>query len=656
MKWKLVAILLLIAVLPTIALGSLTYIMASNILKVQINESVEETIARANDSFDGFFEKVGTSLEYMASSRHVKGAYSNKEDEMEMMKEFVEYVGRYPDVQYVYLGMEDGRMLAYPDIELAEGYDPRQRPWYQSAMEKQGNLFWTEPYVDAFTNEFVISAVMEIKAPDGKPAGVLGVDINLQKLTEFIGNIKLGNNGYTFTVDAAGVTITHPDKEQIGKSIAEYDWSRQMLQEALGSFDYSMDGVDKQLVYQTNKTTGWKIAGVIEKKELTRELSKIKNTIYIICMAGIILAIIGSLFFSTRITNQIKSILHAIDKIGSGDMSIVLKSKSRDEIGMIAGSINKMIENMRSLIGGIQSTVIKSKGTAGKVTESSKIIGVASEEIASAVQEIAVGSSSQAREVEETLRITNGLADSIVEMMSKLKKIRQSTEIMKEKNEYGIISVEELKERFKKNNEAAGNVGRGVQEVLEKSSSISKIIESINAIASQTNMLALNAAIEAARAGDAGKGFAVVADEVRMLAEQSSAAADEIMRIVEGILKVIENTNRDMRYASQVVSEANSSIEKTSESFNEIKISAKEVSEQMERFEKDIEGIGTAKDSVLQSITSISAITEEASASTQEVSASAEEQTSTIEEVVNTIEELERIIEELSRSANLFKL
>jgi methyl-accepting chemotaxis protein len=95
-----------------------------------------------------------------------------------------------------------------------------------------------------------------------------------------------------------------------------------------------------------------------------------------------------------------------------------------------------------------------------------------------------------------------------------------------------------------------------VQGLHATAADITRFVKTVSQIAEQTNLLALNAAIEAARAGDAGRGFAVVADEVRKLAEESAAAADDIVQMTGVVTSRVSNSSRGMRNAAEDNAEA----------------------------------------------------------------------------------------------------
>ena len=96
-----------------------------------------------------------------------------------------------------------------------------------------------------------------------------------------------------------------------------------------------------------------------------------------------------------------------------------------------------------------------------------------------------------------------------------------------------------------------------MQDLIERTSKISNIVEMINDIAGQTNLLALNATIEASRAGESGRGFAVVASEVKSLAEQTSKATDEIAMQISALQKISSKAADNMSQIDDVIIQMN---------------------------------------------------------------------------------------------------
>lgn len=660
LKWKLVAVLLLITVVPVIALGSITYSMTSNILQSEVNKTIEQTITQINEDYNSFFEKIGTSLQFAASSQHVKETSKNVEDGAEMMKEFVEYIDKYPDVLQVYLGTEDGRMHIYPSTELPPDFNPTQRPWYQSAKEKQGNTHWTEPYVDVGSGEYVITASVEIKDAVGNITGVMGVDINLQELTKLMSSIKIGESGCTFAADSKGITITHSDKERIGKGIGEYDWGKQIINNSSGSLEYSVDNVEKLVVYQRNEATGWKIAGIIEKKELTSKLSQIKNTIYIIGIIGLLLALFGS-FFAGGIVSPIKMLSQIIEQFSKYDLTVDENSEAfkylnrKDEIGLITNSLVTMKNNLVSLINGIADTSQQLASSSEELTATSQQSATTSEEVSRTIEEIANGSSDQARNTEEGVVHISELGQLIEKDQEYLEELNSAANEVSMLKDEGLEGLKDLVEKTNISNRASHNI----EEVIINTNASAKKIENasqmIKSIAEQTNLLALNAAIEAARAGETGRGFAVVAEEIRRLSEQSNAFTGEITKIIQELISKTTHATEIIEEVDKTVASQTKSVEESNDRFEGIAAAIEEMKRVIANINQSGQEMANKKGHIISIMENLSAISEENAAGTQEASASIEEQTSSMKEIANASESLAKLAEEMQESISRFK-
>jgi methyl-accepting chemotaxis protein len=231
--------------------------------------------------------------------------------------------------------------------------------------------------------------------------------------------------------------------------------------------------------------------------------------------AGIFLAI----FLSRRITLATCALLEQADSIAAGDLTRAdLEVRSRDELGDLTVAVNKMKENLHSLIQSMRST-------AEQVAASSEELSATSQQITANSEE----TTSQARVVSEA----GGQVNTNLQTLASGAEEMNSTigEIAKNATEAARVSGEAVA--------AADAANQTVSKLGESSAEIEKVIEVITSIAQQTNLLALNATIEAARAGEAGKGFAVVANEVKELAKQTSKATEEITRKI-GVIR--ENT------------------------------------------------------------------------------------------------------------------
>jgi methyl-accepting chemotaxis protein len=474
-------------------------------------------------------------------------------------------------------------------------------------------------------------------------------------LDGLINKVKIGKAGYGYIVDEKGIAVMHPDKKSVGININEYEWGKNILKEQTGTLNYFYNNEERYTVF---KKVNEKIAVVaIPVKEFVEPL----NTLRIIIIAAIIISLLLSVLavfylVNVQILKPFNKLQNAMNLAGEGDLNTNAALKSKDEIGILGQAFDKMLLNIKNLVANVKEVIVKLDSASELIVSTVNEISASSEEVSKTTQDIAAGATDQAQESSNTLIVTKELADLVGDASERLNQVKNNADKMLERNVISGESILELDERFKENSKAMDTVAYNVSLLADKSGSIGEIINTIRAIASQTNLLALNAAIEAARAGEQGRGFAVVAEEIRKLADQSSVATGEIQNIISDITEVISKVDKTMGQAKEIEKKSNGAFNVTKDAFEGIKVSVLDVMKQLELLGNDIIHIDKLKEKVVNSVDSITSISQQTAAATEEISASAEEQTASIEEMQASLQELNNMVEILSENIKIFKV
>ena len=321
------------------------------------------------------------------------------------------------------------------------------------------------------------------------------------------------------------------------------------------------------------------VAGIKTSEDKNTEALELISVSGNALVSGILAAVLISVFVAVFITRIITTSLNKgvvfAKTIAEGDLTKSIDLDQKDEIGILASSLNDMSRTLKEII--------------TKIISSSRDVSQGGDELKNLAINISSGASEQASSAEE-------VASSIEEMAANIKQ-----------NSENAYETSKIASKVAKDAKTSGET---VNEAVESIKKISEKIKIIDGIARQTNMLALNAAIEAARAGEYGKGFAVVASEVRKLAENSQAAAMEIID-----LSSLTVTKADE--AGNILRELIPEIIKTSDLINEISSASGEQ-------EKGIEQINVAINQLNEIVQINASSSEEMAATSEELNAKSE--------------------------------
>ncbi len=368
----------------------------------------------------------------------------------------------------------------------------------------------------------------------------------------------------------------------------------------------------------------------------TEESSFLYRTAICVMAAVIIVIILVGVFFSFVIIRLIRTPISEIEnaaiKMAEGDLDVEISYTSKDELGVLAEQVRRLIHKLRVIIddenkflakmaagdftvdsiceeeytGGFYPLLISFRGIAEKlndtmlqISQSSSQVASGSEQVSNGAQALSQGATEQASSVQE-------LAASISEISNR---VNENADNARQAN----AMADSVSTEMNVSNEKMQQMIQAMGDISDCSSEIGKIIKTIEDIAFQTNILALNAAVEAARAGTAGKGFAVVADEVRNLASKSAEASNNTSVLIENSLKAVEN-------GTQIAGDTAESLLQAVNAVNEMAGIIGQISEASGNQADAISQITVGIDQISSVVQTNSATAEESAAASEELS------------------------------------
>lgn len=634
---KIIAIITLVMIIGMSGLGYLINNTVSDEITQLARERNNGVARRMETEISSFLEKNKSVIEFLADEKALKEV-----DRERTTATLENLVKEYDQFNSIYLGTTEGVTFIAPAQELPENYDPRQRDWYQQAINGE-KAIWTDTYVDAFGGGLIITTAQKVLDKNGNLIGAIAGDIRLAGISDLVSNTKVGENGYTFLIDHNSKLLAHPDQELVDSNFDAkqfFDTSAALNGES-GFIEYTYQGKKHLASYEPIPEINGAVVAQIPVKEAYRAKQKVLKQIIIFSLIVLFVLIIVIAFYITK--NVVGPIIHygeQMKKVSNGKLDVELEIKRQDELGNLGLIFNQMIKDLKNLVLNIKETSDQVTETSEHLEESSREVGTTSEQVSDSIQEVATGADEQAKNVEDVSENIQQLSDGIDTLDQTNEEVENLTENMNQVTETGRERMENLSSQMKEIVKAVRNVSNDISDLEAISQEIGSIIDIINNISEQTNLLALNAAIEAARAGEAGRGFSVVADEIRELAEESSSSADKIKKLIDEVTKTTDTIGKEMKSSETEILSGEELVDSANDSFEDIRKTLEKINKGMEESAQIVNKANKFSKDISAKAQNIAGISEETSASAEEVAAASEEQTASVEEVASIADEL----------------
>lgn len=388
--------------------------------------------------------------------------------------------------------------------------------------------------------------------------------------------------------------------------------------------------------------------------------SDINNAIMNVIVALIVLLVFSAVLVLVIALNLIKTIQSCVDSvvnIETGSLNVHAQAgffNRRDELALLADSINKMAARFVNITGEIKNSSDFMKSGADTLTQVAESTQTSIDEVSRAIEDVANGATSQASDTQDAAVNIETMGTSIEKIVGEINNLAAAADNTQDTSKNAGRAMEELIQINMETNASVEKIVGQSEINVNAAARIQEVVNVISDIASQTNLLSLNASIEAARAGEQGKGFGVVALEVGKLAEDSSKSAAEIENIIKELVGNIEETSDLTTVLSDNTKKQIDKLRSTQKDFNNVLSNVHLMFEKTMNVQTEITRINEIRKKIEEIVENLSALSEENAASSEQTTASANMVVQSMEQLNASTQEMNEIAAKLAEIISYF--
>lgn len=656
-----------------ITLGVVAYRITSDAMVSRYKESADGTMATMtlymnsvcnnvksrmaelviNEDLNAYYNKYGDDI-----SLESKGYYNSVRDNLIALKTSLDYISDYTVFGKI------GEAITSHDKTLSGTVfnDYIQQDEAKVFTDGSNRNAWvgTHPYLDSIVQsseqDYAFSYIVKMQ----KNNGFIVIDISKASIEDVLNTMTFGGGCIKALVTGDGreialkETLNDKGKESVQEIDSQVNISGnfidRMKQEKSGSTEVTYQGKEYLLAYSTIDSTGMLLYSLIPQSVIMKDVNQVKYlTIIIVFAALVIIGMIGTKL-SNDISKELLRTCSSLAVVSEGDLKVEFKTGRRDEFKLLNISMNEMLQNIRTLIGGMRAFTGQVGSSATGVADVAARVNHSMNQVSKSVNGILEGVIIQAGDTEKCAGRMSNLSDELNSIYENAQQMNATADKTIHTITTGQGIVDELNKKTKDTMSVTKHLIQEIVEVQSQTDSIREIIQYINNIAESTNLLSLNASIEAARAGEYGKGFAVVAEEIRKLADQSKQFSNQINIIIEDIRANTVKTVTSAEKTGEYMMVQMSSLDEANEVFYSINNQVSSLVEDLKRMQESMATMITDKERILDDICSISSVSEEFAAVSQESNEMIEKQLISIVTLTNEADRLKEEVKKLEES------